>query len=251
MNDIKVLLVDDEKIGIDSLKKMLNKMDSIIEIHALSDSRDVIEFLHKTSVDLVFLDIDMPYISGLKLAEELRKEFPELSFIFVTGHTDYALYGYEMYPIDFLIKPINPIRLEKAIMQYKEKMNRKMMSHEEQEKKPALPRRISVRDKGSICFVNIQEINFVEKRGRKCIINVRNDHEIECNNTLNELERMLSRHDFFRPHQSFLIPISKIAEIKPDEYMRSYVIEIENVDAEIRVSKNRYSDLKKVILENL
>ncbi|MEM5017004.1 LytTR family DNA-binding domain-containing protein [Metabacillus indicus] len=250
MDDIRVLVVDDEISSIETLKNMLGKFKFISEVYTLSDSRIVTEFLRNTRINLVFLDIDMPYMSGLKVAEELRQCFPGLAFIFVTGHTDYALYGYEVYPIDFLVKPINPLRLEKAIAQFKEKRLNRAIENDILSK-PTPHRRISVRDRGSICFVNIHEINFVEKRGRKCIINVRNNHEIECNNTLNELEKMLSRYDFVRPHQSYLIPVSKISEIKPDKYMRSYVIEIENVNAEIRVSKHRYSELKKVIFESL
>ncbi|UZW67906.1 LytTR family transcriptional regulator DNA-binding domain-containing protein [Priestia flexa] len=82
-------------------------------------------------------------------------------------------------------------------------------------------------------------------------MSVKDNKEIECSNTLNELEKMLSKHHFFRPHQSFLIPLSKVAEIKPDEYMRSYLIELENVNAEIRVSKNKYSELRNAINSHL
>lgn len=250
MSEMTILIIDDEQQSIDILSRLLSRIEGISQIHELLDPRQVMDFLTNNIVDLVFLDIDMPYISGLKLGEEIKKSFPSINFIFVTGHTDYALYGYELYPIDFLIKPVNPLRLEKAMSEYIKKKNSGFPSKGIMLNQ-SIPKKISVRNQGSICFIQISEINFVEKNGRKCIININDNQEIECNNTLTELERMLSRHKFFRPHQSFLIPISKISEIKPDEFMRSYVIEIKNVNADIRVSKNRYSDLKKIILDNL
>lgn len=244
MNNYNVLTVDDNVQCSNVLQNLLTQYPFIENIYSHSDPREVLDFLHTTNIDLVFMDIDMPYINGFKLAETIKNQFPHILFIFVTGHSDYALHGYELYPVDFLLKPVSPLRLEKSLIQF-QNQHKQGISHIESKKE--IQKKITVRDKSSIHFINIQEINFVEKKGRKCIINIKENKEIECSNTLNELEKMLVKHNFFRPHQSFLIPLSKIIEIKPDEYMRSYLIELENVKAEIRVSKNKYSELRSAI----
>ncbi|KYG30799.1 LytR/AlgR family response regulator transcription factor [Priestia endophytica] len=249
MGNYNVLIVDDNVHCIEMLKHLLNNYSYIDKIHSCSDVREVVSFLRTKEINLVFLDIDMPYMNGLKLADIINKEFPHISFIFVTGYAEYALHGYELYPIDFLIKPVGPLRLEKSLLQFQRKYSPLTKMIPSRTQKPN--RKITVRDKSSIHFININEISFIEKRGRKCIINIKGKKEIECSNTLNELERMLANYQFFRPHQSFLIPIEKIVEIKPDQYMRSYLIELEDVDAEIRVSKNKYSELKHVVSQNL
>ncbi|MFJ7930087.1 LytR/AlgR family response regulator transcription factor [Peribacillus sp. NPDC096448] len=248
MSNYNVLTVDDNVQCINMLRSLLTQYPFIENIYSYSDPREVIDFLHTTKIDLIFMDIDMPYINGFKLAETIKNQFPHILLIFVTGHSDYAVHGYELYPVDFLLKPVSPLRLEKSLIQF-HSHHKKGISPIENSVK--VPKKITVRDKSSIHFINIQEINFVEKRGRKCIINIKEKKEIECSNTLNELEKMLVKHNFFRPHQSFLIPLSKIVEIKPDEYMRSYLIELENVKAEIRVSKNKYSELRNAVAENL
>lgn len=247
MYTFEVLIVDDDPYALSLLKDLLNENYSFItKINEITDSCEVLGFLKTNPVPLVFLDIDMPNLNGLDLSKELREQFPDISFIFVTGHADYAIHGYETYPIDFLIKPVNPTRLERALRRFKlsNGLSAKQINS-------YVPKKISVRSNGSICFINIQDINYIEKRQRKCVINSKNNCEVECNNTLGELEKMLARHGFICPHQSFLVPISKIVEIKPDEFMNSYIIQIDNIDTEIRVSKNRYTELKKVILKNL
>ncbi|MCQ6277572.1 response regulator transcription factor [Bacillus sp. V3B] len=251
MYEINILILDNEQKCINSLKEMLSH-NFITNVYELSDVNDVKCFLQKSKIDLVFLNIELPNINALKLANELKTEFPYIEFVFIGNHINYKfnIYKYGTYPIDFLVKPINPFWVEKALIEYREKMNYIQSNEEKSRSMTFIPKKIMIKDKGSILFVNIEEINFVEKRERKCVINIKNNEEIECNNTLNELEEMLSSHNFFRPHQSFLIPISKIAKIKPDDLMRSYVLEIDNLNAEIRVSKNRYGDLKKVLIDS-
>ncbi|MCM3067808.1 LytTR family DNA-binding domain-containing protein [Priestia flexa] len=253
MDKYDVLTVDDQVHCTDMLKNLLTQYPFIENIYSYSDPRDALAFLQTSAIDLVFLDIDMPHINGLKLAETIKQQFPDILLIFVTGHSDYALHGYELYPIDFLLKPVSPLRLEKALVQFRNQRSNRTVSQELNfdHTQEQATKKITVRDKSSIHFITINEINFVEKRGRKCIISVKDNKEIECSNTLNELEKMLSKHHFFRPHQSFLIPLSKVAEIKPDEYMHSYLIELENVNAEIRVSKNKYSELRNAINSHL
>jgi two-component system, LytTR family, response regulator len=249
LDKFNVLIVDDEPNCNYILKSHLNNYTDIENIYEFTDSRAALNYLEENPVDLVFLDIDMPNMNGLTLTKELKNKYPEISVVFVTGHTDYALYGYELYPLDFLIKPINPLRLEQCLTHFRKiHTNPKVSGSVERN---TSGKKISVRSSGSICFINVKDINFIEKRIRKCVINTGDNKEIECNHTLSELEKMLGRHGFIRPHQSFLIPLDKISEIKPDEFMKSYVIEIENVKDEIRVSKNRYKELKEIILETL
>ncbi|UZW66621.1 hypothetical protein OC195_01190 [Priestia flexa] len=86
--------------------------------------------------------------------------------IFVTGHSDYALHGYELYPIDFLLKPVSPLRLEKALVQFRNQRSNRTVSQELNfdHTQEQATKKITVRDKSSIHFITINEINFVEKR---------------------------------------------------------------------------------------
>lgn len=130
MDKYDVLTVDDQVHCTDMLKNLLTQYPFIENIYSYSDPRDALAFLQTSAIDLVFLDIDMPHINGLKLAETIKQQFPDILLIFVTGHSDYALHGYELYPIDFLLKPVSPLRLEKALVQFRNQRSNRTVSQE-------------------------------------------------------------------------------------------------------------------------
>lgn len=235
---IKTLIVDNDKNCINILKKELQSFPFIKIEGEFNNPQDVTGFLQNNDIDLLFLDIEMGQIHGIELARHIKSIYPNILVIFVTGHTEFALEGYEVYPVDFLIKPINTLRLERSLNKVKEIKSSRLIKNNY---------KIGINVDSGIKMVNISDILYIEKQGRKVSIICKNNEIIYSKESMKNLEALFSSFNFYRPHQSFLVPIKQIKSIYPDKYTRSYVIRLFDSKTNIPVSRNKYSKLKELL----
>lgn len=235
---IKTLIVDNDKNCINILRKELRAFSFIKVEGELNNPQDIYSFLQSNDIDLIFLDIEMGSINGINLAKHIKEIHPNSSIIFVTGHPGFALDGYEVYPIDFLIKPINIQRLEKALNKVKEINSSRLNKNNT---------KIGINIDNGIKMISISEILYIEKQGRKISVVCKNNEIIYSRESMKNLEILFSSFNFYRPHQSFLVPIKQIKAIYPDKYTRSYTIELADSKINIPVSRNKYSELKEIL----
>lgn len=235
---IKTLIVDNDKNCINILEKALQSFPFIKVEGSLDNPKDVIEFLQNNIIDLLFLDIEMGEIDGIEVARKIKLIHPNTLVIFVTGHPGFALEGYEVYPVDFLIKPINMIRLERALNKVKEINSYRLIENDH---------KIAMNVNSGIKIVNISDILYIEKQGRKISVVCKKNEIIYSRESMKDLESLFSSFDFYRPHQSFLVPIKQIKAIYPDKYTRSYIIKLFDSNINIPVSRNKYPKLKEIL----
>lgn len=235
---IKTLIVDNDINCIKILRKELKAFPFIKIEGELNSPQDVDPFLHSNDIDLIFLDIEMGNIDGISLARNIKEIHPNALIIFVTGHPGFALEGYEVYPVDFLIKPINTQRLEKALSKVKEITSFRVNKDNY---------RIGINIDNGIKIININEILYIEKQGRRISVVCKNNEIIYSRESMKNLETLFASFNFYRPHQSFLVPIKQIKAIYPDKYTRSYTLELIDSKINIPVSRNKYSGLKEIL----
>lgn len=235
---IRTFIVDDDIECINDLKSHLSAFSFIRLEGFTTDIKEVIEILQEKNIDLLFLDIEMGDINGIDLAKHIKSLYEDIMIIFVTGHPGFALKGYEVYPVDFLIKPINILRLEKALQKVRELTGEKTLSKDI---------KIGLNISGGIQMINLNDIVYIEKQGRKIALICKDDNTLYSNDTMKNLDSILSSYNFYRTHQSFIVPLDKINSIKPDKFTRSYSIELENSKKIIPLSRNKYSDLKTTL----
>lgn len=237
---VKTLIVDDEKHCIDSLKSHLKSYEFIDIIGEVNSGEDALAFLPLHSVELLFLDIEMGGMDGLALAKKVESDYPHLLIIFVTGHAGFALDGYDANPVDFLTKPINPMRLERAIGKVK------ALKKEVKIRKDA---KIGLNVAGGIQMILISDVLYIEKKGRKIYVCCSDGEKYDTRETMKRLEEMLSPFGFYRSHQSFLVPINRIKSIHPDSFSRSHSIMLKDADISVPLSRNNYNELKEIMLK--
>jgi len=120
---MKAILVDDEQLALSHLKHILGKYTSDIEcIGEFSDPTVVIDYIHKLQPDVIFLDIQMPEINGLQLGERVQAAFPHVLMVFITAFDRFALQAFELYAMDYLLKPVLPERLQQTIQRLRDKI---------------------------------------------------------------------------------------------------------------------------------
>lgn len=239
---LNVVVIDDDKFILEYFGELLNGSKDFHLIGLYSDGNKINDILENNKVDVVILDIEMPGVNGLEIGEFINEKYPNIKFIFMTGHSKYALEGYKYYPFDFLVKPINPLRLNKTLGKIVEK-------NEEGSKQNNQGIKIGIKVKKGFMLVDIDEISYIEKLGRKVHLYLKNNQSMEINENLKILEEKLTPYGFVRPHQSYLVPLNNIQGIFLDDFMNSYNILLRDGENKIKVSRLKYKGLKEQ-LEN-
>ena len=111
---LKILLVDDAEGSMKITKQALELFPEASVEGTAASGMEAIAYIRKHPVDLVLLDIEMDEMNGFEVASYLHRHYPEVQYVFVTGHTDFALCGYNYQPLSFIIKPISVSRLERV-----------------------------------------------------------------------------------------------------------------------------------------
>jgi DNA-binding LytR/AlgR family response regulator len=202
-------LVDDEPLALEVLKAHLGNHNNVEVVNTFSNGLDAIEWLKDHSVDAVFTDINMPGISGLDL---VKNQYPAPhAVIFTTAHPNYAADAFEFEALDYLLKPISPERLDKAIKRLEEYMQMKKGGDEDVSLKPDF---VFVKVDGQHQKVNYSDIQYIEAFADYVKIWTSNDKRIVTLQTMRNMEQALPADLFVRIHRSFIVAKSKIEAIQ-------------------------------------
>ena len=201
----KVLVVDDNKVIRLMLAEMLKKIEEVEVVGECETAIDARSFLKANKVDILFLDIEMPGMTGI----ELLKLLPEKPItVLVTAKTGYAIEAFELNVVDYLVKPFSLSRVMLAVEKAMELLTMKNAQLNEVSQE-----HIFIRDNKVIRKILLNEICWLESKGDYVkIITTRAQYIIHS--TLKNMEEKLPVNDFVRIHRSYLIPITKIDYIE-------------------------------------
>jgi len=208
MNEIKCLIVEDEPIASQVIKSYLEKLEAFMVVETCDNALQAFEFLQANRVDLMFLDIQMPKITGLEFLKTLQT--PPMVII-VTAYREFALEGFELDVVDYLLKPVSFERFLKAINKFNNLDNKTARSnHDDSEKSGSSEESIWIRADRKNVKIRIDDINYIEGLKDYVKINLKNGLIIS-KMPMKNMEKMLPAKQFIRIHRSYLIPVSKIS----------------------------------------
>lgn len=206
---IKCLIVDDEPMARDVIRRYIEKVPILQLMGECGNAIDAMVFMHNDPVDLIFLDIRMPHLSGTDFVKSLRN-IPKV--IFTTAHKEYALEGFELDVVDYLLKPIRIDRflraVSKAFPQKKEELTANNPTGISQDKK-INSGFIYLRADRKMFKVMLEDILYIESSGDYLKVFTQNS-SILTRQTISSIEAMLSDNEFIRIHRSFIVSIKKI-----------------------------------------
>ena len=231
---IRTLIVDDEPHAIAVLEKYLAQFSQMELIGKCSDAIQAFQLLQQKPVDLMFLDIQMPGIKGTDLLRSLKNP-PRV--IFTTAYSEYALEGFELNAVDYLLKPISFERFLRAvdkIYQLAESRHNPMITHEI----PANDHEtfIYLKVERKTVKVNVNDILWIESL-RDYVKVVIKDQVYITRQKISILEEMLPENRFVRIHRSFIVALAKI------DSFYSYSIEV--AGHELPIGRNYKKDVQK------
>jgi len=212
---MKAYLVDDEPLAIRRLRRLLEATGRFEIAGTTSDPEEALEFLSRESVDVVFLDIQMPGMTGFELLARLAE--PPL-VIFTTAYDQFALKAFDVHSIDYLLKPIEPAQLDRAIAKL-DRMGggsrpdlRAIVEQVAESLQKREPERIATRTGERIQFIDLSRITHFFAQD-KLTYAAAGGKQFCVDYTIAELEERLTRKNFVRIHRATLVNIAWVQEI--------------------------------------
>ncbi|MEL3974563.1 LytTR family DNA-binding domain-containing protein [Rossellomorea oryzaecorticis] len=229
---MKIGLVDDRLIDLDKLNGIVSGIPEVDIIFSTTSAEEAYDQIKRETVDVLIADIEMPNLSGYELADIIHSHALNISVIFVTANSGYAVHAFELNVHDYIMKPYTKDRLIGSIERLKEKT-----------KSAEMKGRLYLRQKNDIHIVQKKDIVFIERSGRSTTIHTK-DGEIKTYLTLNELEGELRERDFIRSHRSFIINIHYVKNFSL--YAKnSYIIRFEGMEAQAMITKEKVDFLQQ------
>ncbi len=251
---LNVVIVDDESLARDTVRLLLEEVTDMEVVAEAADGVQAVEAIRAHDPDLVFLDVQMPGLTGLEVVSEVGADrMPPV--VFVTAYDEYAVKAFETSAIDYLVKPFSDDRFEAALDRARSQVQQVRRADLEnrlrqllaETRTPAAPKqdvRFMIKERGSIRFVEAGEINWVEAAGDYVIL-----HDGESKSMIREtmtgMEKKLPSDRFVRIHRSTIVAIDAIREIKP-YFHGDYIVYLKD-GTELKLSRRYWPHVEEVL----
>lgn len=224
------VIIDDEPLAVDLLQSYIEKTPDLRLLQAFNDAPSAAAYIGANPVDLIFLDVQMPHINGIQLLQSLEK--PPM-VIFTTAYSEYAAQGFELDAIDYLLKPFDIARFQRAV-------NKAQDYHRylQKEAEAATPY-IFVKSEYQVIKINLDEIRYIEALDDYIKIYTTTGRPILTLMTLKAMAERLPEDKFARVHRSFIVSLTRI------ESVRNRKVRIG--DAEIPVGNSYVESFSRVL----
>jgi two-component system response regulator LytT len=234
---LKALVVDDEAPARSELRYLLAEAGGVEVVGEASSAAEALQLIRALPYDVVFLDIDMPGLSGMQLAEALSELERQPSIVFVTAYSEHAVKAFEVEAADYLVKPVEVPRLRRAI---------ERLAPAEPVSGGARVERVPVEKAGKKLLLSVEEIFHVMAKDDYSYLFTDGERYLSTL-SLAQLEQRLEPRGFFRVHRRFLVNLSQIKEVVP-MYGGTLLLTLKDrASTQVPVSRRRVPSLKRAL----
>ncbi len=211
MNKLRCIAVDDEPLALELLEDNIRQVPFLELVASSQNAFEAMDILHEQNADLIFLDIQMPGITGVQFLKSLQGPSSSPMVIFITAYEQYALEGFELDVVDYLLKPVSFERFLKAA-------NKAFELFKLRQQTPAselLSTHFFVNANYALVKIRYDEINYIE--GLKDYVKIyltSARHPVITRMTLKGIEQKLPSHEFMRVHKSYIVSLDKIQSVR-------------------------------------
>ena len=256
---IRTLIVDDEPLARRNIRLLLKDDHQIEIVGEAASGREALALLRKHPTDLVFLDIQMPELDGFGVLENIEaQELPVI--VFVTAFDQYALKAFEFHALDYLLKPFDDARFEKALRQAKLQVEQREVKDLSQRlvallegrdagkfpppSQPQYLSRLLIKSAGRVFFLKTDEIDYVRAEDYYVKLHVgRKGHLLR--ETMNAMEAKLDPARFLRIHRSTIVNIERIRELQ-QHFNGEYIVVLHD-GTQMKLSRSRREQLQTLL----
>ena len=233
---LKVLIIDDDAGMRTVLRKIIDSMEEVECTGEAINGADGVRLCLEQKPDIVFLDVEMPVMTGTEAAKEITKVLPDTRLIFCTAHSEYMPNAFELYATDYLIKPFKTDRVRQTIRRiYKDSVK----------KKTSPAKTIMLKNRDGMTFLPVSDILLVYKESRATHI-VTTEATYSTSEGLGEIWKKLEGGDFFKSHRAYIMNTSAISKMSP--YGRwTYNVELRGTDKTALITHEKLEELQEML----
>jgi two-component system, LytTR family, response regulator len=246
MEKIRTIIVEDEELARNLLRSYIKDLGEIELLCECENGFEGVKAINELKPDLVFLDIQMPKITGFEMLE-LLDHHPEI--IFCTAYDQFALKAFEFNAADYLLKPFSRDRLMAALEKVKERIEKQPEGEDMVDRITNFPKeefldRIVVKDRHKIHIIPADHIRYIESMDDYVLIYT-TEGRYTKQKTMRYFEMALDTHNFARIHRSYIVRIDQIAQLQ--QYEKESYVAILHDKTKLKVSKSGYKNLKDLL----
>ena len=227
---MRIAVCDDEEKFRNQARDMVDKLAGSLDVvvDAYSDGNQLLAAFDKKPYDVLFLDIEMPAMDGITLAKKLRERSDSIYIVFLTGHVEYALEGYEVNALRYLTKPVQEEKLREVL--------RFVMDQSTSKKQ------LMIKEDGEELLLNIADIVYFEAQNQYVMIYTTDgEHLVRYN--IGDFEEQLKADGFFRVHRGYLVSLAKVKKLVKSEV----IMDGEEGEVSVPVSRSNVKPLKEAL----
>ena len=204
---IRCLAIDDEPLALKQISSYINNTPFLENVALCQSAFEAMDYFSKNEIDLMFVDINMPDINGMDFVKSLSNR-PQV--IFTTAYSDYAMEGFQVDAIDYILKPISYTVFLKSVTKAKTwfELNQKRFDSIQ-----SSPECIFVKSEYKLVKILLSEIKYIESANEYIQIHLQNDHPVTTLIRLKSMEDQLPKDRFMRVHRSFIVNLDKVKVI--------------------------------------
>ena len=248
---LRVLIADDDAGMRTVMRKIIAKVEGFTLVAEAGDGKTTLELTEQLKPNVVFLDVEMPQMSGVECARAIQDMDPSIVIIFATAHDTYMGDAFEVYAFDYLVKPFKVDRVIQTLERARDRLLRRdarPVGAQDAPQKPVrfnAPARIMLRHREGVSFIDLQDILLVQREDRATVLYTADGGRYVTGDSLAEMEERLHSDAFFRCHKSYIINLNHIKDITP--YGRwTYVVRLENTKHDALITHEKYEELERM-----
>lgn len=231
------------------IKKIIEKLDDFNLIGEAENGKETLKLVEEFNPDVIFLDIEMPELTGIECAKRILDINPKTSIIFATAHEEFMSDAFELYAFDYLTKPFKIDRIYKTLRKIKDlNLEHNQTTRSNLVKGNKVVDKLIIKNKEGTSFIDKRDIFLIQRENRSTVIYTLNSRYVTSEG-LGSLEERLEGKVFFRSHRSYIINISKINRIEP--YGRwTFIVKFKNTDMDALITHEKYEELERIMIGN-
>jgi len=232
---MKILIVDDEKLASSRVERILKEL-GYEDITVLNDSVEAMGNITKNKYDLVFLDIQMPEVTGLELANKIIELEPKTFIVFQTAFDEYAIDAFKAGGVDYILKPTTKESIKKAL----DRVKTYLASKPDESSKKIMGKRGN-----KIYLIELDDIYYIKADLDEVIVKVK-DADVYVRKKIGSMEELLENKNFFRIHRSIIVNVDKIKSMESGEQSKLQIF-FNGIDSVVTSSKDGAKDFREYL----
>lgn len=230
------------------MKKLIGKVEGFTLVCEADNGETALNLVEQHKPQVVFLDVEMPGMTGIECARAIQDMDPSIIIIFATAHDTYMGDAFEVYAFDYLVKPFKVDRVVKTLERARDRLAAvgvAPLPNVMPEEKKSIDGRLMLRHREGVSFINLKDILLVQREERATVLYTVDEGRYVTSDSLGDMEQRLNNDAFFRCHKSYIVNLNHIKDITP--YGRwTYVVRLQGTKHDALITHEKYEELEQM-----